>query len=282
MCVRTDRQRERERDVSADETAHLAELHFGLFARSGWLSRKGTFTMWRALATRSAPLLSRCVQAMKLPPRHLSALYMLPIASSRSVASFSTNRHRWTPSWTMLTSASVAVCVLGASHLECDAPTSNEDPGMRNANRLDGMIEVMESPDGDSANTADKEPVPPEQIVSGGQWKKVIERCVPAVVAIMITSPRAFDTERPGVSQATGFIVVSVDVKIQSCTILKRSFTHIRRIRSAASFLQIGMLFMTDLLLRRLFLLIVKKSSFVQSIETLFMTLVSSNSIPST
>ena len=40
-----------------------------------------------------------------------------------------------------------------------------------------------------------------------GEWKSVIERVVPAIVALHVISPRAFDTETPGASQATGFVI---------------------------------------------------------------------------
>jgi hypothetical protein len=38
-------------------------------------------------------------------------------------------------------------------------------------------------------------------------WKKVIDSSIPAIVAIHVINPRPFDSERPGVSQATGFVV---------------------------------------------------------------------------
>lgn len=38
-------------------------------------------------------------------------------------------------------------------------------------------------------------------------WQRVIDRAVPAVVALHVNSVRPFDTEKPGASQATGFVV---------------------------------------------------------------------------
>jgi hypothetical protein len=43
--------------------------------------------------------------------------------------------------------------------------------------------------------------------LQSGEWKHVIERCVPAIVALHIATPRSFDGDRPGAHQATGFIV---------------------------------------------------------------------------
>ena len=40
-----------------------------------------------------------------------------------------------------------------------------------------------------------------------GDWQETIDRVVPAVVALRVNAPRAFDTESPGYLQATGFVV---------------------------------------------------------------------------
>ncbi|GAB5366396.1 hypothetical protein AAMO2058_001140100 [Amorphochlora amoebiformis] len=39
------------------------------------------------------------------------------------------------------------------------------------------------------------------------EWKKVLTKCIPAIVTIKVSTTRAFDTELPGFGQATGFIV---------------------------------------------------------------------------
>eukprot|EP00729_Bicosta_minor_P026731 gene26731-20997_t len=39
------------------------------------------------------------------------------------------------------------------------------------------------------------------------RWRNVIDNCVPAIVSLKMNSPRNFDTEKPGASQATGFVV---------------------------------------------------------------------------
>ena len=46
-----------------------------------------------------------------------------------------------------------------------------------------------------------------ENVASADEWRKALNKVVPAVVVLRTTACRAFDTEPAGVGSATGFVV---------------------------------------------------------------------------
>ncbi len=97
------------------------------------------------------------------------------------------------------------------------------------------------------------------------QWQKILHKVVPAVVSLKMCTVRAFDTERPGFSQATGFIVD----KEKGLILTNRQ--HLQNMLFLI--LKIGMLRALVQLMLKPYSLITRKSTYTLFIEIQFMIL---------
>lgn len=83
--------------------------------------------------------------------------------------------------------------------LPSHVPTTRH-PSSSETTRLEGSEE-------DALDAVVSVEEPPLALLGSPQWEAMLKRSIRSIVSIAVTQTRSFDTEKAGVSEASGFIV---------------------------------------------------------------------------